>query len=84
MPLWTPYDKKLASKVADFNNVTPDGFAGAVTAALFLRRFVERAVSWAHFDVFGWSPVERPHCPVGGEAQGIRAIEDVLTRRYGG
>ena len=83
MPLWTPYDRKLASKVADVNNVTPDGFAGAVTAALFLRRFVEKAASWTHFDVFGWSPVDRPHCPVGGEAQGIRAIEDVLARRYG-
>jgi leucyl aminopeptidase len=83
MPLWSPYDKKLSSKVADFNNVTPDGFAGAVTAALFLRRFVEKAKSWAHLDVFGWCPVEKPHCPVGGEAQGIRAIEDVLTRRFG-
>lgn len=83
MPLWSPYDKKLASKVADFNNVTSDGFAGAVTAALFLRRFVEKAKSWAHLDVFGWCPVEKPHCPVGGEAQGIRAIEDVLTKRFG-
>src|SRR5690606_23388388 len=42
MPLWSPYDRKLASKVADVNNVTSDGFAGAVTAALFLRRFVEK------------------------------------------
>lgn len=83
MPLWSPYDRKLASKVADFNNVTTDGFAGAVTAALFLRRFVEKAKSWAHFDVFGWCPVEKPHCPVGGEAQAIRAIERVLLDRYG-
>lgn len=82
MPLWSPYDRKLASKVADMNNVTSDGFAGAVTAALFLRRFVDRAKSWAHLDVFGWCPVERPHCPVGGEAQGIRAIEAVLAARY--
>ncbi len=82
MPLWSPYDGKLASKVADVNNVTTDGFAGAVTAALFLRRFVEKARSWAHLDVFGWCPVEKPHCPVGGEAQGIRAIETVLIERY--
>ncbi|MCO5146201.1 MAG: leucyl aminopeptidase family protein [Aquamicrobium sp.] len=82
MPLWSPYDKKLASKVADLNNVTTDGFAGAVTAALFLRRFVDKAKSWAHLDVFGWCPVEKPHCPVGGEAQGIRAIETVLAERY--
>jgi leucyl aminopeptidase len=82
LPLWTPYDRKLASKVADLNNVTTDGFAGAVTAALFLRRFVEKAKSWAHLDVFGWCPAEKPHCPVGGEAQGIRAIEAVLAARY--
>ncbi len=82
MPLWSPYDRKLASKVADVNNVTTDGFAGAVTAALFLRRFVDRAGSWAHFDVFGWCPVEKPHCPVGGEAQAIRAIERVIADRY--
>ncbi|MEO3384827.1 leucyl aminopeptidase family protein [Mesorhizobium sp. CAU 1741] len=84
LPLWAPYDKKLSSKIADFNNVTSDGFAGAVTAALFLKRFVDRTASWVHFDVFGWSPMERPHCPVGGEAQGIRAIEEVLLQRYGG
>ena len=84
MPLWSPYDKKLASKVADCNNVTSDGFAGAVTAALFLKRFVEKTTSWVHLDVFGWSPAERPHCPVGGEAQGIRALERVLMQRYGG
>jgi leucyl aminopeptidase len=82
MPLWSPYDKKLSSKVADLNNVTTDGFAGAVTAALFLRRFVDNARSWAHFDVFGWCPAEKPHCPVGGEAQAIRAIEAVLAGRY--
>ena len=69
MPLWKPYDSKLSSKVADVNNVTTDGFAGSITAALFLNRFVEKTRSWAHFDIFAWSPTERPHCPVGGEAQ---------------
>jgi leucyl aminopeptidase len=82
MPLWKPYDSKLSSKVADMNNVTTDGFAGSITAALFLKRFVEKATSWAHFDIFAWSPGERPHCPAGGEAQAIRAIERVLTKRY--
>jgi leucyl aminopeptidase len=82
MPLWQPYAEKLRSKVADINNVNTDGFAGAIIAALFLRRFVSRAKSWAHFDIFGWSPVDRPHCPTGGEAQGIRAIDKVLRDRY--
>ncbi len=83
LPLWKPYDSKLSSKVADVNNVTSDGFAGAVTAALFLRRFVEKASSWVHLDVFGWNPVEKPHCPVGGEAQGIRALEKIIAQRFG-
>ncbi|MGI6854069.1 leucyl aminopeptidase family protein [Mesorhizobium sp. 1B3] len=83
MPLWKPYDSKLSSKIADLNNVTTDGFAGSVTAALFLKRFVEKTGSWAHFDIFGWSPSDRPHCPAGAEAQGIRALERVLTARFG-
>ncbi|MDW6025992.1 M17 family metallopeptidase [Mesorhizobium sp. BAC0120] len=82
MPLWKPYDSKLSSKVADVNNVTTDGFAGSITAALFLQRFVENTRSWAHFDIFAWNPSERPHCPVGGEAQAIRALEELLLRRY--
>jgi leucyl aminopeptidase len=83
MPLWKPYDQKFASKVADFNNVNTDGFAGAIIAAMFLKRFVEKAASWAHFDILAWSPTERHHCPVGGEAQAIRAIEAVLRKRFG-
>src|SRR5690606_16564919 len=83
LPLWNGYDQKFTSRVADINNVSSDGFAGAIVAALFLRRFVGKCGSWAHFDVFGWNPTERPHCPIGGEAQGIRAIEKVLRDRYG-
>ena len=82
MPLWRPYDARLASKIADINNVTTDGFAGSVTAALFLKRFVERTPGWAHFDIFAWNPSDRPHGPAGGEAQGIRALERIISRRY--
>ncbi|ESX85675.1 leucyl aminopeptidase family protein [Mesorhizobium sp. M0924] len=82
MPLWRPYDARLASKIADINNVTTDGFAGSVTAALFLKRFVERTTGWAHFDIFAWNPSDRPYGPAGGEAQGIRALERVISRRY--
>jgi len=82
MPLWKPYDTKLSSKIAQVNNVTSDAFAGSITAALFLNRFVENTRSWVHFDIFAWSPTERPHCPVGGEAQGIRALERLLVRRF--
>lgn len=83
MPLWQGYSARLDSKIADTNNVTRDGFAGSITAALFLQAFVKQAKAWAHFDIYGWNPVEKPHCPVGGEAQGIRALERVLAERYG-
>ncbi len=83
MPLWTPYDGRYSSKVADINNTNTDGFAGSIIAALFLRRFVGKARSWAHFDVFGWNPADRPHGVAGGEAQAIRAIERVIGARFG-
>ncbi|SEB67564.1 leucyl aminopeptidase [Nitratireductor aquibiodomus] len=83
MPLWKPYLSRLDSKIADINNVSLDGFAGSPIAGLFLGRFVEKAKSWAHFDIYGWNPADKPHAPVGGEAQGIRAIERVLVDRYG-
>jgi leucyl aminopeptidase len=82
LPLWQPYAKTLASKVADTNNVTPDGFAGAITAALFLQGFVEKAGAFAHFDIYGWRPQAGPTGPVGGEAQAIRAIHHMLKGRY--
>lgn len=74
MPLYMGYDKGLKGQIADLTNAPAGGMAGAITAALFLKRFVSRARSWAHFDIFGWAPSERPHSPVGGEAQAIRAL----------
>ncbi|RWP62423.1 leucyl aminopeptidase family protein [Mesorhizobium sp.] len=82
MPLWKPYAAKLSSKIADINNVTSDSFAGSITAALFLKRFVEKTAAWAHFDIFAWNPSDRPHGLAGGEAQGIRALERVISKRY--
>lgn len=84
MPLWTPYHKLMASKIAEVShiNTSGTGFAGSITAALFLSRFVEKAESWTHFDIFGWTPIEKPWAPVGGEAQGIRALYTLLAKRY--
>lgn len=82
MPLWAPYEERLTSKIADLNNVTSDGFAGSVTAALFLSRFVENAKVWGHFDIYGWTPVEKPAAPAGGAAQGIRTLYHVIKQRY--
>jgi len=84
LPLWQPYMKNLSSPVADLNNVTQDGFAGSITAALFLSRFVDGAKAHAHFDIYGWTPTARPSFPKGGEAQAIRALYALLRARYGG
>ena len=83
MPLWKPYASKLSSKIADTNNVTTDGMAGSITAALFLKRFVPDNISWAHFDIYAWSNVAKHMCPIGGEAQTIRALDALIAARYG-
>nr|WP_321454527.1 leucyl aminopeptidase family protein [uncultured Cohaesibacter sp.] len=82
MPLWDAYDAKLSSDIADVNHISSDGFAGSITAALFLRRFVSKAKSWVHFDIFGWAPAAQPARPKGGEAQGIRALYNLIRNRY--
>jgi leucyl aminopeptidase len=81
LPLWRPYQSMLDSKIADTNNVSSSAFAGAITAALFLSRFVERAKSWLHFDLFAWNPSAKPARPEGGEAQTIRALYALLKER---
>ncbi|MEC9342762.1 MAG: leucyl aminopeptidase family protein, partial [Pseudomonadota bacterium] len=83
LPLWQGYARNLSSTVADVNHISKGGHAGSITAALFLDKFVEKAKSWAHFDIFAWTPAEKPWAPVGGEAQAIRALFDVLSRRHG-
>jgi leucyl aminopeptidase len=82
LPLWRPYQSMLDSKIADTNNVSSGAFAGAITAALFLSRFVERAKSWLHFDLYAWNPSSKPGRPEGGEAQTIRALYAFLQERY--
>jgi leucyl aminopeptidase len=81
LPLWQPYDSMLDSKVADLNNVGSSGHGGAITAALFLRRFVS-APSWLHLDIFAWTPSAKPGRPEGGELQSARALYAMLCNRY--
>ena len=83
MPLWPPYDSWLDSKVADINNAPGGTFAGSITCALFLQRFVEQAKSWLHVDIYGWTPSAKPARPEGGECQAARAIYKLLSERYG-
>jgi leucyl aminopeptidase len=82
LPLWPGYRSMLESKVADTNNVSSGGFAGAITAALFLRRFLRAETRHAHFDIYGWTPKTRPGRPEGGEPQAARLVHALARQRY--
>ncbi|MBX9575079.1 MAG: leucyl aminopeptidase family protein [Caulobacteraceae bacterium] len=83
MPLWPGYRSSVEAEIADLrNDSAPWAQAGSVTAALFLQRFAPERGAWAHLDVFAWNPRARPGWPEGGEAQGIRAVFDMLARRF--
>ncbi|MDZ7281588.1 leucyl aminopeptidase family protein [Sphingomonas sanguinis] len=84
MPLWDGYDDMLKSDIADMVNAPDGGFAGAITAALFLRRFVPKGTAWAHLDVFAWRPSGKPGRPKGGDAYALRAAYRMLKGRYSG
>jgi leucyl aminopeptidase len=83
MPLWGGYDEELSSRVADLNNVSAGPFAGAIIAALFLRRFVTATHDWLHVDLYAWNPKDRPGRPQGAEAQGLRALYALIREKFG-
>ena len=82
MPLWDGYDSQLDGTISDLKNTGDGGMAGSITAALFLRRFVKDA-RWVHFDIFAWTPKDKPGRPAGGEMLGSRAAWAALKARYG-
>ncbi len=84
LPLWRPYRKMLDSYLADFANAGPSRHAGAITAALYLERFVPDNTPWLHLDTYAWNDADRPGRPRGGEAMGLRAMFDYLQQRYAG
>ena len=72
LPLWQPYNSMLSSPIASLKN-SGGGFAGSVTAGVFLERFVKNT-PWMHFDTYGWNPATRPAHPKGGDMYGVRAV----------
>jgi leucyl aminopeptidase len=82
LPLWRGYRTLIEGKVADLTNNPDSAHAGAITAALFLERFVEKAKSFVHFDIAAWNDRAKPGRPLGGEAQAARAIFSLLKARY--
>lgn len=84
LPLHQPYRTLLDSKIADLANASESSYAGAITAALFLKEFVPAGMPWAHFDLMGWNLKTQPGRPEGGEAMSLRAVFGWLEQRYGG
>ena len=84
LPLWAPYDRWLDSPVADLNNVSSKPHAGAITAALFLNRFVTSGIAWTHLDLYAWNDQSSPGHPEGGEAYGMRGLFAALAARVEG
>ena len=82
MPFWENYASMLSSSIADINHASDSGFAGSITAALYLKKFVPEKIPYTHFDIYAWNPSDRPAHPKGGEAFAIRALFDVMRERY--
>jgi leucyl aminopeptidase len=78
MPFWAPYEAMIEPGIADLDNAPKGGFAGSITAALFLRRFAGEAVRYTHFDIYGWQPSAAPGRPKGGVGMGARALLEAL------
>lgn len=78
MPLYAPYERFLSSSVADLNNMPSANLGGAITAALFLQRFVSPETPWLHMDTNAWNPDSRPGRPKGGELMGAYAVLSFL------
>ena len=79
MPLFDDYDRHLDAGYAALSSTGLSGYGGAITAALFLRRFAGSANNWAHIDVMAWNLASRPGRPKGGEAMGLRAVFDYIS-----
>lgn len=84
MPFWAPYDARLRGRTGDVSHISDGPFAGSVTAALFLKRFVSAAARYVHCDIYGWVPSAKPAFPEGGEPQGARALFETLSARFPG
>ncbi len=83
LPLFGLYRDSLNSSIADINNNSADGYAGAITAGLFLKEFVPNEIPWLHFDLMAWNLKARPGRPQGGEAMALRALFGYLAARFG-
>lgn len=82
LPLFNPYSAMLDSQVADIANSSKTGYGGAITAALFLQKFVAENTPWVHFDIMAWNLSDQPGKPAGGEAMAIFAVSEYLRDKF--
>jgi leucyl aminopeptidase len=82
LPLYAAYRESLNSQIADINNNSSDSYAGAITAALFLKEFVPDDIPWMHFDLMAWNVKPKPGRPQGGEAMALRGLFSYLSARF--
>lgn len=82
LPLYSPYEESLRSSIADLTNASDSPYAGAITAGLFLQRFITKSVPWMHFDIMAWNIGNKPGKPEGGEAMGLRSVAEYLAQTY--
>ena len=83
MPFWDPYEWFIEPNIADLDNAPRTGFAGSLTAALFLRRFVTKTKNFIHFDIYGWSDRDKFARPKGGVGMASRALYYLIRGEYG-
>jgi leucyl aminopeptidase len=81
LPFYAEYEYMIEPAIADLDNAPKSGMAGSITAALFLKKFVEKSGTFVHLDVFAWSPNTKPARPIGGLMQGVRALYTALENR---
>lgn len=82
LPLYSGYSSMFDSSVADLMNASSSPYAGAITAALFLQRFVDPSIAWVHFDLMAWNLSSKPGKPEGGEAMALLAVTEYLEKHY--
>lgn len=82
LPLWKPYFSMLKSEPADMSNSASSGFAGAITAALYLKDFVADSTKWMHFDTYCWSDDAKPGTPRGADTQSLRTVFRFLQKKF--
>ena len=82
LPLHEHYNSYLDLENGQLSNIGSTAYGGAITAALFLSRFIQNKTNWVHIDLMGWNLISKPGRPKGGEAMTLRTIYEFLSKEY--